>query len=179
MDYKKAASYWIERDANAAKMDRDELLTYIKKFIKEHNTCAMATGCGDFVRCTPIEYNYKDGRFWLFSEGGLKFRGLEGNKNVCLAIYDSYTGFGKLNGMQITGIAEIVEPWTDEYMDLLAFKKIPAENLKKLSVTMHLIKVTPTRIDFLCSDFKNMGFDSRQHLSLSSGELSNANESDR
>lgn len=32
--------------------------------------------------------------------------------------------------MQITGTTELVESWTGEYMDLLAFKKIFAENLK-------------------------------------------------
>ncbi len=167
MDYKKAASYWIEKDKKAARMDHDELLLQIEKFIIAHNTCAMATGSGDFVRCTPIEYNYKDGVFWMLSEGGLKFRGLEDNKNVSLAIYDSYTGLGQLGGMQITGTAELVEPWTEEYMELLAFKKIPAEKLKKLPVTMNLIKVTPTRIDFLCSEFKSLGYDPRQNLYLS------------
>jgi hypothetical protein len=167
LDYKKAASYWMEKDEKSDRMDRDALLTQIEKFICAHNTCALATGCGDFVRCTPIEYNYRDGRFWMLSEGGLKFRGLEGNKNVCLAIYDGYRGFGQLGGMQISGIAELVEPWTGEYMDLLAFKKIPAENLKKLKTPLYLIKVTPTRIDFLCSEFKKLGFDSRQYLCLS------------
>ena len=100
----------------------------------------------------------------MFSEGGLKFQALENNKNVCLAIYDHYVGFGQLGGMQISGTAEIVEPWTDEYMDLLAFRKIPVENMKRLPVTMHLIKITPDRIDFLCSEFKKNGVDPRQHL---------------
>ena len=162
MDYKKAASYWMEKDEKATRMDHDLLLAQIERFILAHNTCAMATGCGDFVRCTPIEYNYKDGRFWFFSEGGLKFRALEDNKNLCLAIYDSYIGFGQIGGMQIAGTAEIVEPWTDEYMNLLEFKKIKAEKLKQLPTTMYLIKVTPTRIDFLCSEFTQMGYNSRQ-----------------
>jgi nitroimidazol reductase NimA-like FMN-containing flavoprotein (pyridoxamine 5'-phosphate oxidase superfamily) len=166
MDYKKAASYWMEKDAKAVRMERNALLIQIDKFIMAHNTCSLATGYGDFVRCTPIEYNYKDGRFWLLSEGGLKFRGLEYNKNVCLAIYDNYSRFSQLEGMQISGTAELVEPWTGEYMDLLAFKNISAENLKKLPTVLYLIKVTPTRIDFLCSEFKDLGFDSRQHLCL-------------
>ncbi len=168
MDYKKAAYYWAEKDAKASPMDRDALLAEIEKFIMAHNTCALATGFGDFVRCTPIEYNYKDGRFWLFSEGGMKFRALEDNKNVCLAIYDGYVGPGQLGGMQIAGTAELVEPWTGEYMDLLAFKKIPVESMKKLPDVMYLIKVTPVCIDFLCSEFKKSGFASRQHLCLSS-----------
>ncbi len=170
MDYKKAASYWMEKDAQAARMDRNMLLAEIEKFIMAHNTCALATGCGDFIRCTPIEYNYYDRKFWLFSEGGMKFNALEKNKNVCLAIYDGYDGFGQLGGMQISGTAELVEPWTGEYMDLLTLRKIPVENLKKLGVTMYLIKITPIRIDFLCSEFKKLSFDSRQHLYLFDGD---------
>jgi len=167
MDYKKAASHWNEKDAVAARMDPEALLVQVEKFIMAHNTCALATGFGDFVRCTPIEYNYKEGKFWLLSEGGLKFRALEGNKNVCLAIYDSYKGFNDLGGMQISGTAEMVKPWTQEYMELLDFKKISSENLKKLPFELYLIKVTPTSIDFLCSEFKKSGYDPRQHLSLS------------
>lgn len=166
MDYKKAAAYWIEKDAQGVRMNREGLLVEMEKFIMTHNTCAMATSCGNFVRCTPIEYNYKDRKFWLLSEGGLKFRALEKNKNVCLAIYDGYTGFGELGGMQIEGTAELVEPWSGEYMDLLELKKIPAENLKKLPNTLYLIKVSPTCIDFLWWEFKKLGFDSRQHLDL-------------
>lgn len=164
MDYKKAADYWAEKDQKAVRMDPDALFDRIEKFIKAHNTCALATGWGYFVRCTPIEYNYKDGIFWIFSEGGLKFHGLEKNKNVCLAIYDDYQGFNQLNGMQVTGSAEVVEPWTEEYLELLTFKKISAESLKKLSIDLYLIKIKPSCIDFLSSDFTKLGFDPRQQL---------------
>lgn len=167
MDYKEAASFWKKKDALAAVLDRAALLDEIEKFIMAHNTCALATGCNDFIRCTPIEYNYINGGFWLLSEGGMKFYALERNKNVCIAIYDSYTGIRRLGGLQITGSAELVEPWTKEYLELLDFKNIPVENLKKLSVTMYLIKVKPIRMEFLCSEFKKLGFDCRQQLWLS------------
>lgn len=166
MDYKKAATYWVEKDKDAVRMEPDLLLSKIEKFIKDHNTCTLATGYGDFVRCTPMEYTYKEGKLWMFTEGGLKFLGLESNKNVCIAIFDNYTGFGQLNGMQISGLAEIVEPWTKDYMDMLAFKNIPSEKLKKLPTTMYLIKVNAARIEFLSSEFKNTGCDSRQYLDL-------------
>ncbi len=100
----------------------------------------------------------------MFTEGGLKFQGLEGNNNVSLAIFNSYTGFGNLRGMQVTGIARLVEPWSKEYMDLLAIKKITMENLKKLPTVLYLIEITPVRIDYLSSEFKTMGFDPRQYL---------------
>lgn len=58
MDYQKAAAYWDETDKNAVKMERTELLKEIETFIRAHNTCALATGYGDQVRCTPIEYKH-------------------------------------------------------------------------------------------------------------------------
>lgn len=59
----------------------------MEEYILANKTCALATGAGEFVRCTPIEYTYHHGAFWMFSEGGEKFAALEKNKNVCLAIF--------------------------------------------------------------------------------------------
>ena len=102
----------------------------------------------------------------MFSEGGLKFRGLKDNRNVSIAICNNrYEGFGKLNGMQIYGTAEIIEPFSEEYIRAAEYKKIPVEMLKKLQPAMHLIKVVPQEIDILNSGFKSEGCDVRQHLS--------------
>ena len=164
MDYQKAARFWTDRQASGAEMPWDSLKAAIDAFAAAHNTCALATAdLAGNVRCTPIEYTYLNGAFWMFSEGGLKFRGLEENKNVCLAVFDPYDGFGKLGGMQVTGTAELVEPWTEDYLALLEHKHIPVENLKRMPVTMHLIKVAPAAVDLLCSALKEKGFDSRQH----------------
>ena len=105
-----------------------------------------------------------DGKFWMFSEGGRKFIGLEKNSHVCLAIYDKYDGFGNLRSLQVTGIAAMVKPFSEEYNTHAAFKKIPLDALKKLPSPMNLICVTPTRIDALFSDFKKDGYSSRQIL---------------
>ncbi len=166
MDYDKAASYWEEKSASSVKMPRDALRAEMEQFIEEHNTCALATGSGDFVRCTPIEYSYRGGMLWMFSEGGLKFLALKSNKNVCIAIFEPYAGFGKLAGMQISGTARMVEPLSREYLDLLELKKIPVESLAKLPHELNLICITPVRIDFLWSEFKKMGYDSRQSLTF-------------
>lgn len=162
--FEEAADYWQKKDATGKKLSREALLTVMEEYIEANNTCALATGFGTFVRCTPIEYSYHDGAFWMFSEGGLKFLALERNKNVCLAIFDRFNGFGKLNGMQVTGIAEIVEPFCDEYVKAANFKKIPLDTLRKLPTPMHLIKITPKHIDFIHSGFRQQGFDVRQAL---------------
>lgn len=166
MDYKAAANYWVEKDKDAVKMDREELSGEIETFLKKHKVCALATAAGEFVRCTPIEYNYVDGCFYLFSEGGLKFRALEKNKHVCLAIYEESAGFGNLAGLQVTGEAEIVEPWSEEYLKIVEYKKIPVDMLKKLPQPMNLIKMVPDVYDFLKSDLKKRGFSSRQQLRM-------------
>ncbi|SHH69474.1 Pyridoxamine 5'-phosphate oxidase [Butyrivibrio fibrisolvens DSM 3071] len=165
MDFDKAASFW-ERKNSESQMEDSELRGAIDAFVGRHKICALATGTGDFVRNTPIEYNYIGGKFWLFSEGGLKFRALKENKNVCLAIYEENPDFGCLHGMQIYGVAEVIEHFSDDYNKLLEYKKIPLDAVKKMEEPINLIKVVPKEIDFLNSDFKKNGFDSRQHLSL-------------
>ena len=131
-----------------------------------HHICALATGTGDFVRCTPIEYNWVDQAFWLFSEGGLKFRALKDNKNVCLAIYDEVKGsvFGQLHSVQISGTVEVIEPFSKDYMRLLEYKHIPEVAIRKLPEPIHLLRIVPSEADYLNSDFKKEGYDSRQHI---------------
>ena len=167
MDYKQAAMHWKELDRESVKEEPTLLKKEIEAYIQENSTCALATGYGYYVRCTPIEYTYQEEAFWMFSEGGEKFVGLEKNENVCLAIFDKYEGFGNLKGMQIMGVAQMIEPFTKEYLKAAEFKKIPVETLKKLSKPMNLIKVIPKDIIFLNSEFTKEGYSSRQTLHCS------------
>jgi hypothetical protein len=95
----------------------------------------------------------------------LKFKGLKENKNVGLAIFEPYGGFGQLKSLQVEGTAEMVEPFSAEYLKIMEYKKIPMEAMKKLPQPMKLIKVTPVSFDYLDSDLKKEGFGSRQHTS--------------
>jgi len=165
-DYEKAANYWKVKDAKNKVVSQERLLSSIEAFLQENNTCALATGTGCFIRCTPIEYTYHEKALWMFTEGGEKFIALENNKNVCIAIYHPYQGIGSLKGMQITGIAELVEPFSEEYINAAEFRKIPLDALKKLPDVMNLIKVTPVKIEFLNSEFKKEGYSSRQSIIL-------------
>jgi uncharacterized protein YhbP (UPF0306 family) len=163
-DYQKAAKHWQAIDAKSKKMERERLLSEVLTFIQSHNTCALATGTDTFVRCTPLEYVYHHDAFWIFTEGGEKFIALEKNKNVCLAIYQAYENFASIKGMQVMGVAEVIEPFSEEYVAAVEAKKIPLEAFKRLPEPMNLLKITPTRIDFLNSDFKKNGFSSRQEI---------------
>lgn len=66
--------------------------------------------------------------------------------------------------MQVTGKAQIIEPFSDEYVAAAEFKKIPIDALKKLPQPMHLIRVTPVKAEMLNSEFKKDGFASRQKI---------------
>lgn len=157
MNYKDAIQYWDLHDQNLDKLNDYKLNQMVDNFISKHNTCALATGYNDEIRCTPIEYNYYDGIFYLISEGGHKFIGLENNKNVCLAIYEEYKGFGNCNGLQINGIAEIIDSTNPIYKEIFEIKKISLEALNKMGHPMYLIKIVPKEINFLSSEFKKLG----------------------
>ena len=159
-----AESYWTSREAESKRMPEGELRTAIEAFLASHNTCALACGAGDFVRCTPLEYAYRDGAFWIFSEGGLKFRALRRNANVSLAVFEPYSGFGGLESAQVTGTAAIVDPNDPAFAQAAAEKGIPADMLDRMRSRLHLIKVVPSRIDYLCSALKERGYDPRQWL---------------
>ena len=162
--YKQAANYWKIKDQESVKMDRTTLFTLVKEYINANNVCALATGAGDFVRCTPIEYSYHDDAFWMFSEGGEKFIALEENKKVCLAIFHKYEGFSNVKGMQIMGTATLIDYFSKEYIKAAEYKKIPLETLKKFPEPLNLIKVLPIKVDFLNSEFKKYNVSSRQSL---------------
>lgn len=165
-DYDKAAARWASKEASSVRMPADELRAEADAFLSSRNTCALACGAGDFVRCTPLEYVWRDGSFWIFSEGGLKFRALKLNKNVSLAVFEPYGGFGKLASAQVTGTVELIDPESDEFAEAVAAKGLPASALPKLRGMLHLIRVTPSRIDYLCNELKSRGFDSRQWIEL-------------
>ena len=137
------------KDAVSVHADTKMLMSEIEAFICNNDTCALATGFGEFVRCTPIEYTYHDSAFWLFTEGGEKFIYLEHNKNVCIAIFDKFSGFGHLKGMQISGTAQTIETFSEQYIKAAYFKKLPIEALCKMPELIHLIKIIPKRLIFL------------------------------
>ena len=63
-DFHHFQNFWIEQQKNAKHMEKDAAWAHIEGFIQAHNTCGFATGYGDYVRCTPIEYTYMDGCFY-------------------------------------------------------------------------------------------------------------------
>lgn len=161
-EYVKASSFWTDKDKAGKKADGQVVYDAAVKVFLDNKNCALATGHGDFVRCTPVDYTFHDGAFWVFTEGGMKFYALEHNKNVSLSIYDRNGDFGTMLSVQVMGKAELIEPFSDEYVRNAELRKIPIETLKKLTYPMYLLKIVPEEIILLDSQFKKQGLDSRQ-----------------
>ncbi|MDY4652458.1 MAG: pyridoxamine 5'-phosphate oxidase family protein [Atopobiaceae bacterium] len=160
----KAESYWTSQEKDAKKMPAEVLREKAEAFLTSHNTCALACGAGDFVRCTPLEYVWRDGAIWIFTEGGLKFHALRKNLRVSLAVFEPYAGFGKLASIQVTGTAEIVDPESAEYAAAAAAKGIPQEMLERVRTRLHLLKIEPSHMDLLMSGLHDEGLSPRQSL---------------
>ena len=164
-EYKAAAAFWKAKECK--EMPVEELKPAVEGFLRSSAVCALATGTGDYVRCTPLEYSFHDDKFWIFTEGGEKFIGLEKNKNVSLAVFAQNPNFAELKSVQIMGVAALIEPMSAEYVAHAEYKKIPVAALQKLAdhgQPMHLLCIAPTKMDILFSEFKKQGYDSRQVL---------------
>jgi uncharacterized pyridoxamine 5'-phosphate oxidase family protein len=156
---------------DSADMPRELLKQEIEKFLQLHNTCALCTGQGDCLRVTPIEYVYVQNAVYFLSEGGEKFIHLQANPQVSIAVYDSYTGFNTLGGLQIEGTAQMVELFGEEYKEVVTRKGLNAENLKKLPVVLHMFKVQPKRFELLESALTKNHYRAKQVLEISDREV--------
>lgn len=150
------------RDKGINVLPDEKLLTEIEKFIKSHNTCALATGYDDKIRCTPIEYFYLKGIFYIISEGGEKFANIALNKNVALSIFDPYSGMNNLGGMQISGKAVVIEEGSEEYKNIFEYKGISSNKITERRFSLNLIKIIPEKVEFLSSIFKSKGYPTKQ-----------------
>ena len=165
MNYEEAAAFWTEKDKTAVKMPEDDLRSAIENFIKARTTCALATADGDFVRCTPLTYKYRAGKFIIFSEGGLKFRALKENKHAALAIYDEYKGPGSAKSLQVAGVATVIGADDPDYTERIESLGINAAHMTKLRLT--LILITPTTLEYLDSTLNEQGYHPRHSLTIS------------
>ena len=159
--------YQIARKLRApvSVMPSDELSREVDAFINRHTTMALSTGGGNRIRCTPLEYLYLNGIFYIISEGGLKFSNILDNSNVSAAIFDEYTGnMQPLAGLQMYGVAEQVAVGSDDYWEILSYRGVTKDILHDLPVTLFVLRIIPMTYEYLNSTFAEAGYDARQVL---------------
>lgn len=146
-----------------APMPTDALKARIDAFLEAHNTLALATGCGKWVRCTPLEYLRVDGKLYILTEGGLKFKGIWWNGAISAAVYDGYTGMDSLAGLQMTGTAVYIDPLSDEYRSVIEARGV---QLQQMPAMLHAVRLDITRYELLDGALRADGYAARQVLDL-------------
>ena len=164
MNYETAAEFWLEKDKNAVKMPPEELQKELDAFLKDEKVCTLAVADGDFVRCTPLTYTYREGRFYIFSEGGLKFRALAKNKNVALEVHAEYHGPGSAKSVQVTGEALVIGADDEDFIARADAAGMNSASLKKMGLI--LIVVTARKLEYLNSELRKRGCCPRQQLDM-------------
>ncbi len=167
-EYLSASLFWKSKTVKA--MPKEQLRREVHAFLSSHRVLALATGAEDYVRCSPLEYGFWNEKFYVFTEGGEKFIGLEKNPHVSFAIFDQNPGFEELKSVQVMGEATFIEPGSEEYASYAQWKKIPVVSLMRLKeqgTPVHLLCLIPKRMDILFSSFKEEGYDARQSLVFS------------
>lgn len=150
MDLKSAVNVWEMRRLAASQVPKDELKRLIDDFISNRANCSLATGYGTQVRNTPMRYTYKNGKFIFLSEGGYKFKGLQHNPHVSIAIYDSNNTNSETHGLTVDGEAIITE-----------YDPTGTGNSN-----LFMITVTPKTFDYLDSGLPARGYYQLQKLVL-------------
>lgn len=150
----------------ASEMPGPELRALVMDGLASRTTCTLATGHGDQVRATPIEYLLLDDRLYLFSEGGEKFAHLTVNPRVSVAIYDPFVSMATLFGLQLTGRAGLVPAWSPEYCRALAAKGLTLERVRALPVLIHLVRIDLEEAELVSSEAQQRGYAARQRLRL-------------
>ena len=145
------------------KLPHEVVRQAVEQFLTSHNTASLATGSGTSVRCTPIEYIYREGKMYLFSEGGLKFANLYRNRHVSLSVYDPFTGLSSLSGMQLTGTADWYGPGDKEYEQALAVRHLTRERVERMPVVLHALVITLDQAEFLWHGFSKQKGAPRQY----------------
>ncbi len=147
-----AAEGLTAMDTPSSVQDPD-VLQAMEQFLQAHNTCVLATASQGTVRSTPIEYIYYEGKICMFSEGGKKVANIYRHPQVSVSVFDPYSGFERLAGLQIDGTCRILEPADTAYAPIAAAKGLTAERLAAMPVILHILEITPAEGIFLWAGF--------------------------
>ena len=138
----------------------------IRRCLEKHGTCALGTCGTEGPRVTPIEYRTDGWHLYLLSERGKKFSNLAADPRVSVAVFDPFSGFGSLTGLQMTGKARVIPSDDPEYAKGISLWGLTLDKIAKMPSELHLIRVDLSRIEALMSEFKKAGYDSRQVLEV-------------
>ena len=137
----------------------------ITEFLATQGMCVVATCSGDEPRASAVEFFPSGTVLYILTEGGRKTENIRKNPHVSVAIHTQFTGWDSIKGAQITGTAEVGEHGSKVFDEgVEAYTK--RRNLKSITVPsyMHVLKITPRRIEYLDTTLRAKGMDVKHLL---------------
>ena len=107
-----------------------------------------------------------NGKLYILTEGGLKFKGIWWNGAISAAVYDSYAGMDSLAGLQMTGTAVYIDPLSDEYRSVIEARGVQLQQLQQMPAMLHAVRLDITRCELLDGALRADGYAARQVLDL-------------
>jgi uncharacterized protein YhbP (UPF0306 family) len=166
LDWSAVAAWGLQlkdiRDSLGCRLNNAQLRAEIDRFLRSHNTCALATAGDAGGRATPIEYVYAGDCLYFLSEGGTKFANLLLDPHVSVCIFDPYHTMADVAGLQLTGTARLVDVQDAATDSALQAQHLTREKLGQLPFDLNIIEVRLERAELLLSALSKRGVDSRQ-----------------
>ncbi len=142
-----------------------ELERLITEFLMARGMCVVATCSDNVPRASAVEFFPSGTTLYVLTEGGRKLENIAANPVVSVAIHTQFTGWDSIKGVQMTGTAEIGKAGSkifDEGVEAYKARR----GLKGVSIPefMHIIKITPKKIEYLDATLKAKGLGVRHVL---------------
>lgn len=148
----------------ARELSKQELEHLIVDLLKEQSLCVIATCSDNIPRASTVEYFPMATTIYILTEGGVKIENIIHNPNVSVAIHAPFAGWQTVKGVQMTGIAEIGRRGSSVYEEGLDAFNRRRGHIGTVPDIMSIIKVKPSKIEYLDAALGNKGFKVRHTL---------------
>lgn len=148
-------------------LSKNVLKEKIEGFLLTQPVCVVATSLNDVPRASAVEFFPEGLHIYILTEGGIKLRNIRKNAQVSLEIFAPYTGWANVQGLQISGIAELAKKGSKIFKEAeQAYSRRRGQEEAILPDFINVVKITPYRMEYLDMRLDRRGYSVRQVLNL-------------
>ncbi len=164
-----AAHKWLsETPWPTAQLPRQELEARLEKFIATHWMGVLCTVGKSGPIGSPVEYHPEGLTVYILPQpGSPKLRAMQRDPRLCFAIYGENSGWASVQGAQLFGEAQLLDPGTPEHTHAMTIYRWMA-SAEQLGMPtdqppqVQLLKLAPEKIVYTEQWLRKDGFGPRQ-----------------
>ncbi len=145
-------------------LSKEEIEHLIVDLLQGQSLCVIATCSDNVPRASTVEYFPIATTIYILTEGGVKIENIIQNPNVSIAIHAPFAGWPTVRGIQMTALAEIGRRGSKVYEEGLDAFKNRRGQIDTVPDIMSVIKVKPSKIEYIDAALGNKGFKVRHSL---------------